>query len=776
MAGSVSVRTLTARSPGGRDGWAFSETRSDRLAVRLNVGQRYACHDVRRRVPEGPPVSPALPAALGPRRRAAKDSRGLPTITADLKPACRRKVGGTQSLPAAHESLATRVVDPTLSTAERAAGGVGPWETRRRTSGQAYRQPTGGRWARQSDRVSQGPTRPTRPVDRRRLGRHSFELRHYGRSEAEPELPPDHERVTDARLSGRPDDVLDVRVHGQPGRDVDGVRPLQHQLVRPARQDAAEAAVIEREDGRVLVPPRQEAPVAGAGRYEVGHRVDLLAGGPDERAEEGEALAALGFALAVDHLLAQQVEPEVPARLAPGIIEVRVSVRIVVAADPVPSGKPGGALALIDVIGGLADEEVPGLPVDAELGAVRGERVEGRIRVEGAHRERHLLARPSEGAATPGGVRVGGDAGDVLLEADDDRVQRLVDDVRGGGRGQKVVGGAEATDLEVETAIEERLLEEQRVEAGLASLEELRHGEHVADVPGEIGAGGPVGRGMESEPAEAGQRLQVEIEVHGELAGIGRPASPPTEHVGLQVRPVTEARRDAPRGERVANAEPVRRRPPVLHPAFRPGTDHGIIGGGRDDRGEEEQHEERGLRGRRGQAAQRGSSDASGCRSGTITARYNSPVNDLESALRKTIRGDVRFDTGSRLLYSTDASMYQVEPVGIVIPRDADDVQAALEVARAHGVALLPRGGGTSLTGQTVNHALVLDCSRYMNEVLEVNREERWARVQPGVVQDELNAHVRPLGLLFGPDTSTSNRATIGGMLGNNSGGSHSIA
>src|SRR6266498_5751920 len=101
-----------------------SETRSDRLAVRLNVGKRYACHDVLRRVSEGPPVSPALHAALGPRRRAAKDSRGIPTLTADLKPACRRKVGGTQSLPAAHESLATRVLDPTLSTAER-AGGVG---------------------------------------------------------------------------------------------------------------------------------------------------------------------------------------------------------------------------------------------------------------------------------------------------------------------------------------------------------------------------------------------------------------------------------------------------------------------------------------------------------------------------------------------------------------------------------------------------------------------------------------------------------------------------
>ncbi len=151
-------------------------------------------------------------------------------------------------------------------------------------------------------------------------------------------------------------------------------------------------------------------------------------------------------------------------------------------------------------------------------------------------------------------------------------------------------------------------------------------------------------------------------------------------------------------------------------------------------------------------------------------------MNDLERALKKIIRGDVRFDAGSKLLYSTDASMYQVEPVGVVIPRDADDVQAALELSRKHGVALLSRGGGTSLTGQTVNHALVLDFSRYMNDVLEVNQEEHWARVQPGVVQDELNHLVRPMGLLFGPDTSTSNRATVGGMLGNNSGGSHSIA
>src|SRR5512134_3062317 len=151
-------------------------------------------------------------------------------------------------------------------------------------------------------------------------------------------------------------------------------------------------------------------------------------------------------------------------------------------------------------------------------------------------------------------------------------------------------------------------------------------------------------------------------------------------------------------------------------------------------------------------------------------------VNDLENALRRVVRGSVRFDQGSRLLYSTDASMYQVEPIGVVIPRHADDVRAAVQVAREQQVALLPRGGGTSLTGQTVNRALVVDFTQHMNRVLEVNAEEQWARVQPGLVQDELNHHVRPMGLLFGPDTSTSNRATIGGMLGNNSGGSHSIA
>src|SRR5438045_2533949 len=151
------------------------------------------------------------------------------------------------------------------------------------------------------------------------------------------------------------------------------------------------------------------------------------------------------------------------------------------------------------------------------------------------------------------------------------------------------------------------------------------------------------------------------------------------------------------------------------------------------------------------------SSDSS-ARARASTEGIIARVNDLEQELRKVITGDVRFDPASRLLYATDASMYQVEPIGVVIPRDNDDVQAAVEVAKARQVALLPRGGGTSLTGQTVNRALVLDFSRHMHGILEVNAEELWARVQPGLVQDNLNHHVRPRGLLFGPDTSTPRR------------------
>jgi FAD/FMN-containing dehydrogenase/Fe-S oxidoreductase len=148
---------------------------------------------------------------------------------------------------------------------------------------------------------------------------------------------------------------------------------------------------------------------------------------------------------------------------------------------------------------------------------------------------------------------------------------------------------------------------------------------------------------------------------------------------------------------------------------------------------------------------------------------------DIAAELKKRVRGEIRFDRTSRLLYATDASMYQIEPLGVVIPRDKGDVQAVIEIANRLDVPVLPRGGGTSLAGQTVGRAIVLDFSKYMNSVVEVNQEELWCRVQPGVVQDELNAYVRPYGLQFGPDTSTANRATIGGMIGNNSAGAHSL-
>jgi FAD/FMN-containing dehydrogenase/Fe-S oxidoreductase len=150
-------------------------------------------------------------------------------------------------------------------------------------------------------------------------------------------------------------------------------------------------------------------------------------------------------------------------------------------------------------------------------------------------------------------------------------------------------------------------------------------------------------------------------------------------------------------------------------------------------------------------------------------------MSTLYEELRQVIAGEVRFDPYSRSLYSTDASMYQIEPIGVVIPRHTGDIVATLDIARRNHVPVLPRGGGTSLAGQTVGHAVVMDFSKYMNRILEVNTDEGWARVQPGVIQDDFNAHLRPLGLLFGPDTSTSNRATIGGMTGNNSAGSHSI-
>ncbi|MCH8988705.1 MAG: FAD-binding protein, partial [Chloroflexi bacterium] len=126
-------------------------------------------------------------------------------------------------------------------------------------------------------------------------------------------------------------------------------------------------------------------------------------------------------------------------------------------------------------------------------------------------------------------------------------------------------------------------------------------------------------------------------------------------------------------------------------------------------------------------------------------------------------------------LYSTDASIYQMEPVGVVIPRNVEDVLAVIEVAKDSRVPVLPRAGGTSLAGQTVNHAIVTDFSKYLNQIIEVNREEQWARVQPGIVLDDLNRQLLPYGLMYAPDPTTSNRACVGGGVGNNSCGAHSV-
>ena len=148
---------------------------------------------------------------------------------------------------------------------------------------------------------------------------------------------------------------------------------------------------------------------------------------------------------------------------------------------------------------------------------------------------------------------------------------------------------------------------------------------------------------------------------------------------------------------------------------------------------------------------------------------------ELAAALGRAVGGEVRFDAWTRQVFSRDASMYAIEPLGVVFPRDADDVAATVSVAAEFGVPVLPRGAGTSLAGQTVGRAVVLDCSRHLRAVLEIDPERRSARVQPGVVQDDLNRAAARYGLLFGPDTSTANRATLGGMIGNNSAGSHSI-
>src|SRR5579872_3572839 len=147
----------------------------------------------------------------------------------------------------------------------------------------------------------------------------------------------------------------------------------------------------------------------------------------------------------------------------------------------------------------------------------------------------------------------------------------------------------------------------------------------------------------------------------------------------------------------------------------------------------------------------------------------------LAESLRAQIRGDVRFDDGARAMYATDGSNYRQVPIGVVLPRDADDVIAAIALCREFNAPLLCRGGGTSLAGQCCDVAVILDFSKYMANILEIDPAHRIARVQPGVVLDDLRNAAEKHHLTFGPDPATHDRCTLGGMIGNNSCGAHSV-
>ncbi len=157
------------------------------------------------------------------------------------------------------------------------------------------------------------------------------------------------------------------------------------------------------------------------------------------------------------------------------------------------------------------------------------------------------------------------------------------------------------------------------------------------------------------------------------------------------------------------------------------------------------------------------------------TSPSSSILDRLSDRLARESRAEVHFDAGTRGLYATDASLYQIEPLGVVVPRTARDVVTTVEIAAQEHVPIVPRGAATSLSGQTIGPAIIIDFSKYLNRIGIVDRDAMTVRVEPGVVLDQLNAHLKPLGLMFGPDVSTSDRATIGGMIGNNSAGARSL-
>ncbi len=143
--------------------------------------------------------------------------------------------------------------------------------------------------------------------------------------------------------------------------------------------------------------------------------------------------------------------------------------------------------------------------------------------------------------------------------------------------------------------------------------------------------------------------------------------------------------------------------------------------------------------------------------------------------LRGMMKGELRYDFSTRLMYATDASIYREEPLAVAYPMDCDDIRQLLTFASSHGIGIIPRAAGTSLAGQVVGSGIIADLSRHFGRIIEINLQEKWVRLEPGVVPDELNDRLREYGLFFGPETSTSNRCNMGGMIGNNGCGLHSL-
>src|SRR5687767_10753231 len=148
---------------------------------------------------------------------------------------------------------------------------------------------------------------------------------------------------------------------------------------------------------------------------------------------------------------------------------------------------------------------------------------------------------------------------------------------------------------------------------------------------------------------------------------------------------------------------------------------------------------------------------------------------NLLEQLAGELEGELHFDSTFRTLYATDASAYREVPTAVAFPKTVADIKKLISFARLNNTSLIPRTAGTSLAGQVVGSGIVVDVSKHFNKIVEINKEEQWAIVQPGIVRDDLNQHLRPFGCYFAPETSTANRAMIGGMIGNNSCGSNSV-